>query len=181
MKMFGGPRQPFVGLALAAAVGIALGDVISLPHPAVVLTGALAAIAGIFFLWRPNPVCVYLLVVCSFLVLHNVRTSDTPGLWLSARLGDRPRVITAIGAVVSEPKIAANGIATFLLRLTTIELEGKTESTNATILVRWRSAPRFGDELKLFGSAVPIAPPRNPGEFDMRSYLARRDVRCSLF
>ena len=26
-----------------------------------------------------------------------------------------------------------------------------------------------------------IAPPRNPGEFDMRSYLARRDVRRMLF
>ncbi|PYK32084.1 MAG: hypothetical protein DME57_01195, partial [Verrucomicrobia bacterium] len=39
----------------------------------------------------------------------------------------------------------------------------------------------FGDELKLFGIAEPIAPPRNPGEFDMRSYLARQDVRRSLF
>src|SRR5207302_3343171 len=32
-----------------------------------------------------------------------------------------------------------------------------------------------------FGIAEPIPPPRNPGEFDMRSYLARRDVRRTLF
>src|SRR5207244_5761941 len=37
------------------------------------------------------------------------------------------------------------------------------------------------DELKLFGIAEAIAPPRNPGEFDMSSYLARRDVRRRLF
>ncbi len=35
--------------------------------------------------------------------------------------------------------------------------------------------------MRLFGIAVPIAPPRNPGEFDMRSYLARRDVHRALF
>src|SRR4029077_19954628 len=32
-----------------------------------------------------------------------------------------------------------------------------------------------------FGMAEPISPPRNPGEFDMRSYLRRRDVRRTLF
>src|SRR4029077_18437933 len=32
-----------------------------------------------------------------------------------------------------------------------------------------------------FGMAEPISPPRNPGEFDMRSYLVRRDVRRTLF
>src|SRR5439155_1211359 len=33
----------------------------------------------------------------------------------------------------------------------------------------------------LFGTVEVIAPPRNPGEFDMRSYLARRDVHRLLF
>jgi competence protein ComEC len=31
-----------------------------------------------------------------------------------------------------------------------------------------------------FGVAAPVEPPRNPGEFDMRSYLARRDIRHAL-
>src|SRR5437763_867817 len=123
MKMFRGPRQPFVGLALSAATGIALGDLIHLPHPAMVVSGLIAAMFAAFLFWRPHPIGTYLLVGWSFLVLHNVRTTDTPGLWLSARLGERPRVVTATGAVVSEPKIATNGIATFLLRLRSIELE----------------------------------------------------------
>jgi ComEC/Rec2-related protein len=47
--------------------------------------------------------------------------------------------------------------------------------------VHWKGAPEFGDEMKLFGNAEPIAPARNPGEFDMRAYLARHDVRRILF
>ena len=68
-----------------------------------------------------------------------------------------------------------------MFNLESIQFEGKTRPTYATLLVRWRGNPEFGDELKLFGIAEPIAPPRNPGEFDMRSYLARQDVRRSLF
>src|SRR5207237_7595896 len=74
-----------------------------------------------------------------------------------------------------------SGMATFLLQLDSIELEGRTELTHATMLVRWRGHPEFGDKLQLRGMAEPIRPPRNPGEFDMRSYLARRDVHRGLF
>ncbi len=83
--------------------------------------------------------------------------------------------------MITEPKIAPSGFATFLLKLKSIELEGKNESTHAVWQVRWKGAPEFGDELKLFGTAEPIAPPRNPGEFDMRAYLARHDIRRMLF
>src|SRR5213075_902735 len=69
----------------------------------------------------------------------------------------------------------------FLLKLKSIELEGKNESTRAVWQVRWKGAPEFGDEVKIFGIAEPMAPPRNPGEFDMRAYLARHDVRRMLF
>ena len=100
---------------------------------------------------------------------------------LPGQLGERPRVVGATGLVVSEPKIASNGFATFLLKLKSIEFESKNQPTSATWLVRWHGNPEFGDELKLFGIAEAITPPRNPGEFDMRSYLARRDVRRSLF
>ncbi len=34
--------------------------------------------------------------------------------------------------------------------------------------------------LQLFGVAQPVEGPRNPGEFDMRAYLARQDIRHAL-
>ena len=132
-------------------------------------------------LWEPNTVLTYLLVGCAFFLLHNFRVGDSAGLRLAADLSERPRVASAIGFVTSEPKVAPNGFATFLFKLELIEFEGKTQPTNATLLARWRGNPEFGDELKLFGIAEPIVRPRNPGEFDMRSYLARQDARRSLF
>src|SRR5205085_1032998 len=166
---------------LTATIGIASGELVRLPDYGLTIGLVSAVIAAAALLWKPHVIVTYLFVLCSFFLLHDLRTSRTAGLTLASRLGERPRVVTARGAVVSEPKIAKNGIATFLFRLNRIELEGKTEAGTATILVRWRANPNFGDELQLFGMATPLAPPRNPGEFDMRADLARHDVRRVLF
>src|SRR6266478_1229830 len=175
------PRQPFVGLALVAVLGITVADFFPIAVPywwTVAIVFALLAIP--LFVW-PTLGSTYLFIGAGFFVLHNFRTGDTAGLQLATDLSDRPRVVNAVGFVTSEPKVAPNGFATFLFKLESIEFEGKTTPTKATVLVRWRGNPEFGDELKLFGIAEPIAPPRNPGEFDLRSYLARQDVRRTLF
>ncbi len=90
-------------------------------------------------------------------------------------------MVTAIGCVITEPKIGPSGFATFLLKLRSVEFEGKKEFTSAVWQARWKSVPEFGDELKLFGTAEPIAPPRNPGEFNAHAYFARHDIRRMLF
>ena len=176
------PRQPFVGLAMMAAAGIIAADFIPIPaFQWVVWTIGFVLFAAVLF-WEPNLVLTYLLVGAGFFLIHNFRFFDTAGLRLASDLTERPRIVTAIGFVTSEPKVVSNGFATFLFKLESIEFEGAARSTSATLLARWRGNPKFGDKLK-FANAIaePIAPPRNPGEFDMRSYLARQDVRRSLF
>src|SRR5713226_5138759 len=175
------PLQPFVGLALMAALGIVVADFFPIAASRWWFAAIAFALPAIpLFSW-PNLTSTYLLVGCGFFLLHNFRIGDTAGLQLAADLSDRPRVVNAVGFVTSEPKVAPNGFTSFLFNLESIQFEGKTRPTYATLLVRWRGNPEFGDELKLFGIAEPIAPPRNPGEFDTRSYLARQDVRRSLF
>src|SRR5437764_13713616 len=175
------PRQPFVGLALVASIGIVVADFVSLPELQWLFWAIGFVWIALVVFWEPNAALTYLLVGCGFFLIHNFRTRDTVGLRLAADLTERPRSVNAIGFVTSEPKVASNGFATFLFKLESIEFEGAARSTSGTMLVRWRGNPEFGDELKLFGIAEPIPPPRNPGEFDMRSYLARQDVRRSLF
>ena len=106
---------------------------------------------------------------------------EAPGKELNASVGDRARTVTVIGTVESDPKIAPNEFTTFLLQLDTIELGGRKESCAATVLARWKGNPRLGDRLRLSGILETIPPPRNPGEFDLRAYLERRDVYNSVF
>jgi ComEC/Rec2-related protein len=176
MRFLIAPRQPFIGLVLAAVAGIVVADCFPIDGMVAFEVALLACLGGLALLVRPNLVLTYAFVSLSFFLVHSARTTDTAGQRLAARLGDRPRALQVTGAVVTEPKAAAGGATTFLLQLQTIAFEDTTEKTDATILVRWRGNPEFGDELSLFGIAEPISPPRNPGEFDMRSYLARRDV-----
>ena len=181
MKLFNAPRQPFAGLALMAAAGIAIADIVPLRPTALSLAGIILTICILIALFRPKLAAAYFIVAAGFFLLHKFTTTNTAGQQLGNQLGERPRVVRAVGSVVTEPKIASSGFATFLFKLRSIEFEGKTESTNAVWQVRWKGGPDFGDELKLFGTAEPVAAPRNPGEFDMRAYLARHDVRRMLF
>jgi competence protein ComEC len=181
MKLLSTPRQPFVGLALLAAVGIIVAELVPLATTVLVSAAIVLGFLILIALYWPKLAATYLIVAAGFFLLHKFATTNTAGQQLAEKLGDRPRVVTAVGCVISEPKIASSGFATFLLKLRSLEFEGKNESTRAVWQVRWKGAPKFGDELKLFGAAEPIARPRNPGEFDMRAYLARHDIRRLLF
>src|SRR6266498_861885 len=181
MKLLSAPRQPFVGLALMAAIGIITAELFPLPSVALTATAIILAVCIFAVAWRPRLFATYAIVGAGFFLLHNLENSNMEGQQLADELGSRPRVVTATGCIISEPKIAPSGFATFLLQLESVEFEGREQSTHAVWQVRWKGAPEFGDELKFSGTAEPIPPPRNPGEFDMRSYLARRDVRRMLF
>ena len=178
MNLLRGPGQPCVGLAIAAAAGIIVAD--QWPSVAMAWLTVFAIAAIVSLAWGPSG-STYVLTGLAFFLLHSLNTTDTRGLRLAARLGEQPRIVAVTGTVVSEPKIFPNRFASFLFRLEAIELEGRTEQTHATIVVRWKGSPAFGDRLRLVGTAQPIGPPRNPGEFDFRSYMARQDVRRSFF
>ncbi|MGE5212280.1 MAG: ComEC/Rec2 family competence protein [Nitrospirota bacterium] len=181
MKLVSVPRQPFVGLTLMAATGIVLAEIVPLRSGPLILVATVLALCILIALCWPKLAATYLIVALGFFVLHKFATTNTAGQQLADKLGERPRVVTTVGCVITEPKIGPSGFATFLFELRSIEFEGKNEPAHAVWHVRWKGAPEFGDELKLFGTAEPIAPPRNPGEFDMRAYLARHDVRRMLF
>jgi ComEC/Rec2-related protein len=162
---------------LAAAFGIVCADLapnISRPVLAVIAILAVAALV-----WQ-NSIATYAFVAASFFYLHSLQSVDTPGLRLAREINQSDNY-TVSGAVISEPKLSTNGFVSFLFKLQTIGIETDQRSSAATIFVRSRASPDFGDELQLFGTAGPIPPPRNPGIFDMRSYLARRDVHTQLF
>ena len=176
--MVGRTRQPFLGLAFAAGIGIIAADyspTVNLLVPAIAVVGLIAALSFPF-----SPL-FFAVVAASFFCLHSTRISHTPAQALADAAGIEARPVSVVGTVVTEPKVESNGVAVFLLQLHQAKIGEKAFiGRRVTILVRWRRAPTIGDELALFGTLQPIEPPRNPGEFDMRAYLARRGVTRTL-
>lgn len=171
------PRQPFLGLAISAAIGILAAD--NWPQPLTMMALILATIALAAWIAR-TALLVYALVAAGFFFLHCARTVNSPGLVLARTLGDSPRPVTVRGTVISEPRISERGTASFLLEAESIEIDGETRPCRANFFVRWRHPVDFGDDVRLFGTAQPNDGPRNPGEFDLRAYLGREDVHRSL-
>jgi competence protein ComEC len=171
------PRQPFLGLALAATIGIIVAD--WWPNTSPTLAAVVVAAAGLAWFSRRS-LAVYAVVALSFVLLHSLRTRDTQALALARALGDEPVPLTVSGEVISEPKISERGSASFLLRTESIEIDGERHPCRVKFFARWRYPVEFGDEVKLFGTAEKVEGPRNPGEFDMRAYLARQDIHRAL-
>src|SRR4051812_15184200 len=140
------PRQPFVGLVLSAAAGILVADF--WPMPGIILL-CVVVIAGISALVRPHVSLTYAIVFLSFIWLHSAAITGTPAQALAASLGPRARAVNVTGPVITEPKAVGSGPASFLLRLRSIQLEGRAVKVSATILVRWKGTAEFGDDLAL--------------------------------
>ena len=109
MKLLSTPRQPFVGLALMAATGIIVAEVVPLGSAALIFPAIVLAICILVALCWPKLTATYLIVALGFFLLHKFATTNTAGQQLADRLGERPRVVTAVGYVITEPKIAPNG------------------------------------------------------------------------
>ena len=171
------PRQPFLGLALSAIVGILAAD--NWPQNSAGLGAAIGAVALIGLVARRS-LAVYLLVALGFFFTHSLSRTASPGLELARSLGEQPQPITVHGVVISEPKMSARGSNSFLLQADALEIDGVSRPCRAKFLGRWRHEVAFGDEVRLFGTAEQIEGPRNPGEFDMRAYLRRQDVHRAL-
>src|SRR5438132_11852212 len=143
MKLLNAPRQPFIGLAAAAATGIIFAEFFRLSPYVLLATAILIAFCAVIVLRWPRLAATYAIVGAGFFLLHSLRTSNTEGQQLAAELGNRPRVVTATGCVISEPKVAPSGFATFLLKLESIEFEGRKQSASAVGPVLWKGTLEF--------------------------------------
>jgi competence protein ComEC len=177
MSLLPRERHPFTFLAISAIIGITAADW----FPAINVFVLVIAFLGVIACLRwPFPPLVFAIVSAVFFCLHSSRLLHTSAHALAAFAGEGIRPASVHGIVTTEPKIEPNGVATFQLELEKVRCDEDTLRNNATVYVHWRSSPEMGDELALFGTLQPVEPPRNPGEFDMRSYLQRRGVTRTL-
>lgn len=162
------PRQPFLGLFLAAAAGIVEADWLPLPVPALV---ALFLVLGAALLFRPSSKCTYMLVSVLFAGMHHLHCYAGAG-------EEKPTVIEAEGVVLEEPRLQSRGRCQFPLK--TSKSSGILHCGDRA-LISWKGkAPACADTVRLVGSAMAVPPPRNPGEFDFRRHLQRQNIHTKI-
>ena len=129
-------RQPFVGLILAAIIGIVAADYFPAITAPILFIAILGGLAGLRWSFAP---LVFALVGTTFFALHSARIINTPADELAQIAGAQPRPASVTGIVTTEPKIETNGNASFLMRLHKVKIADQDFETNATVFVRWRS------------------------------------------
>ena len=173
------PRQPFVGLALCAVLGIFAADrwPVAAQWPlALMAAGALA------LLLRPVTSGCWLFCGLAFFSLHTLRHHGHEAKELAREFASGPRVAQATGIVWDEPEKPASftrhTTARFRLKLESLSLAGETRPSGLLVNVSWagEKIPAYGDRVSLTGSAANLEPTRNPGQFDFTAYQQRQGV-----
>src|SRR5260370_16200965 len=103
MKLLRAPPQPFVGLVLMAATGITVAEIVPLRSTLLILAAIVLGSCILVALCWPKSPATYLIVAAGFCLLHKFATTNTAGQQLADKLGERPRVVTAVGYVITEP------------------------------------------------------------------------------
>ncbi len=172
------PRAPFAGMAIAAALGIALADRWA---TAVAWDLAAACILAGFTILRPRTICCWLFTATAFFTLHNIHDREGESRTLAAKFTGAPRVVKVTGIVADEPqkpkKWSRYTTCHFPLKLERIEIGSASAPTAITMQIRWAGPPPvYGDRVSILGSASNLAPPGNPGEFDLAGHLRRHGI-----
>jgi H+/gluconate symporter-like permease len=97
MKLLSAPRQPFVGMALMAAMGIITAEIFPPPSVALTATAIILSLCILALTFWPRLLATYGIVGAGFFLMHNFQTRNTEGQQLADELGSRPRVVTASG------------------------------------------------------------------------------------
>ena len=171
-------RLPFAGLAGAAAAGVLGAWMTPLGSEAFLVLSTLA-----LALWLPlrRSACVYAAVAFLFAAMQVVQTRESSAARLAEKLGGAPQVALVEGIVRSEPSIGATGKARFLVEATHLEIDGKKIHLPCDIQAIVPSGnPALEDTVRVVGSLRPIAPPRNPGQFNAKRVMELRGITCEL-
>ena len=173
------PRQPLIGLAVGAVLGVFAADRWPVEPPWAL---ALLACGALALLLRASTVGGWLFCALAFFSLHTLRHHGHPARELAREFASGPRVVQATGIVWDEPEKPAfwtrNLTARFRLKLESLTLGGETRASDVFVNVAWadKVVPAYGDRVSLTGSAANLAAARNPGQFDSAAYAQRQGV-----
>lgn len=171
-------RLPFLGLLLAAIVGILVSDCSEWPS-LFFLAGSGASCAG--WLFSRRAFWIFAALGSAFACVHTWQTRESASWQLAGRVGDERILCTVDGFVVSDPASFGGDRERFALGMQTMEIDGREFACPADLVVTVKSSsPARGDRIRVTGTLEVIPPPRNPCAFDERAWMRLRGITCAI-
>jgi competence protein ComEC len=173
--------RPLAAVAIVFLIGILIAECAPFATLAFAVIAFLAAAAwaALFALkhaWAPGPLMVA--ICCAGALLHRAQTrvpaddvSGFVGRWVQ------------IEARVCEQPTSAREYIRFVADVKSVRVDrlAMTASGRLMVTAAATDAPQFGDLVRLEGELSEAGEAHNPGEFDYRAHLARRDIRAQCF
>ncbi len=172
-------RNPLFGAAVIALSSIAAAELLGGP---ILFPLAFLALALTAFLTTRRLVFAWLVLATTFYALHLFQLRPPSALALASRLSKSPTLVRATGLVIDEPRTREESrFYRFTLQLEEIVVANVPFRCRAQIVIAWPDeSPAYGDRVELVGSARNVAPPRNPGQFDLANWLRRRGILSQI-
>jgi ComEC/Rec2-related protein len=166
---------------LASIVGILLASCLGATWA--LLASLLALSLLLLPFWKQGGV-VLAFAAAVFSLLQLWAWNEAPARKLALWLEAHPQELSVEGVVIAEPKSSPSGSVSFPLRvecISSLNEEFPSIKLALPVQVRWpvignTQSPSYGDRVSFQAMATRPQPPRNPGEFDYRSWLERHGI-----
>jgi competence protein ComEC len=174
-------RRPAFYVLILFTLGIILGSISDLPLPLLFTLLSLAIVFGLITLVRKDNSGANFFLTLSIILAgvfrYELSTRDFPSNHISKYLNLDSKV-TIEGKVADDPDVRAD--KTFLIIETEkILVKDRSNTTTGRIILKVKE-PTFrfdyGDEIKVIGYLNEPSSRRNPGAFDYKRYLNRRNI-----
>ena len=171
-------RLPFFGLLIAAVAGILFASSVSWSSAAFFTASMVFLVAALFL--RRGP-WIFVSVACAFACVHLWQTRESTSNRLERIVGSGRVLVTVSGAVTANPVPYGATRERFAVRVDQMEMGGGIRNPYARVsVVMPAPAPARGDRVRITGSMQAIKPPRNPGEFSAKDWMARKGITCEI-
>lgn len=164
---------------MAASLGILCAAYTSWDSLVFVIGGILTLAAWGF---QKREVWLFIAVGFAFGAVHIWQTRESPSAELAYVLGQGEVFATAKGVVSSEVIPFGKKHMRFTMLMSSLLLPSSSYKPNAKILVITEKGdlPSQGDMIHATGSLKVISPPRNPGQFNAKAWMALHGVTCQM-
>jgi len=175
-------KRPILFLLIPFIFGIYLADKTALSIPFFIIGLLICILTFIIFFWmKSTPYLAFLILLLNIFLVGWIRIQFQKDVFNKQTIHQfikKPLHVKLFGELNSQPELTRNGKRT-VVSLDSLAIQNKIFLVHGNVLVSWKhqqSNLNRGDYITTSGTITQADSERNPGEFNYRSYLERRNI-----